>query len=230
MADLNLEYDYLIFDNNDTVSGVLGTVTYTSVNNTLNRSFTVSGVSMKLEDRENEKVPTHGVYIKREAYFQLPIHPFQLQSPVIIPKVSDKIADADGSVWLVMKVKEPIFGDCWRCHCIEVILESDLTTLVSIYRPSCSLDDFGSKVTSLQPLHLLVDARVQHERDEIVDIAGVRAFKKWHTIYIDIDYESKWGDIVVDNAGINYFVTNNSNLDRIDELNGIECYITPIGT
>jgi hypothetical protein len=235
MANLDLSTDYRVFNegdirslSNSTVSLISRNWTYNAV--TKSYSFVDTTVScpntLRLNSIVEEKEKSGGVYMERQARFYLATQAFT--SPYTTqPKLGDHIVQSNflqideiGRTWTIIKVRKPVFDDCWTCDCIIADINGTLDDTVSIYRQTESTNLDGDRTTTTYPVQPNLSARIQPDAQEVIDNLGKRILLRKYIIYVKglSNYTFVYGDLAVDRLGTKYKITKVSNDRSITDL------------
>lgn len=227
---LDLSTDYVVFDEDDLKSLSNSTVVHVSrlwndSTNTYTDTTTSCPNTLRLNSIVQEKEKSTGAYIEREARFYLATQAFDSLF-ISKPKVGDLIVQNDvlqtdeiGRTWTILKVRKPVFNDCWTCDCIILDIQAALDTVIDIYTTSESTNSDGDRILNPVIHQPGLSARIQPDVQQVIDNLGKRILLSKYVVYVKglSNYNFTFGDFVLHN-NVKYKIVGVSNDRSLTDL------------
>jgi hypothetical protein len=173
--------DYLAWDNTEAVTYTVYGQTVSNIGYTQPYSIAVA----KRRSISNNDIPSQktGIFTADDLVWLIPSAEIDTE---VRPNINDYITDSDDRVWTVLSTQLNNLKSTWRLVTRDLILAEKLSDVLSLYRPSNTVDAAGSRVTSYTLITDNIPARVQEIGSEVADNFGKKAIKKRYDIYLGI--------------------------------------------
>ena len=220
---VDLSNDYGVFDGMEDVTCYPATAP--AAGNVWNRGAARAVANARLEKINVVEVePSAGVYDRADTRIRLPA---VLATTIgYTPAIGDVIEDVESAAWVVLAVGKPRFGNSWSCFCRQLLLAGGLCDRVSLL--SCSVTNVhGSKVVTHNSIQRQIAARIQPLGETEIVLQQRLGFDVNYVIYTESDLETKFDDLLENEAsGVQYEIKTSSRR-RIDVLSAYYCRVRP---
>lgn len=221
---LDLSADYAIFDG-------LAAVTCYPATSPESGNLWHRGAAKPIADARIEKVnvvevePSAGVYDRADTRIRLPAA--LATEATYTPAIGDVIEDATAAAWVVLAIGNPRFNGSWSCFCRQLLLAGGLCDSVTLLSSSVT-NVHGSKVVTHNSIQRQIAARIQPLGEAEIVLQARLGFDVNYVIYTAVDLETKFDDLLQDEAsGTLYEIKTSGARRRIDVLSSYYCRVRP---
>ena len=214
--DLNLTYDWLIFDGLQEITFTSRRITADSQGDQIDSQIQ----ALRRAPTFKELAASNGAYTGQDVVWHVPA----VQLTVGPPKPRDTVIDSDNVSWTVLEVQWDTLKSRWRLITRNPIIAYDLRDEVSIEQCTITYDAVGAPVRTWPPiggqiLYPNIPARVQPDDSVVVDQRGVRGDLETYFVFLaeqvpilDVrECRVNWNGVYLD-------ITGSRQSERIDEL------------
>jgi len=152
-----------------------------------------------------------GDYTASDVVWHLPAS--ELPAP---PTVGDRIVEASGATWTILRVQQMTQDSRWRCIARELRIADHEATLVEIEVATWTKGDAGAATASWSTEQSDVRAAIQPERVEVRIENGRRTVESTHRVYLEQSLTLTENHRLVGPDATIYQVLRTEKSDRLD--------------
>ena len=182
----------------------------------------------RLQETEDEREPTEGVYLERNVRFMFPVGT-DIYPAGTEPSVGGVIVDGDLQSYKILAIRPPKHSDFWGATTRGLVISGtySLDSTVTLFPAVETLSAAGSTITTHPAADASfneVPAAIQLRASDPADWAGRRQITEIYDIYVDGDVgQLNNGDVLRDQDLKVYSIISFRNRDEIGENSVIEC-------
>jgi hypothetical protein len=206
---LDFSQDYKIWDNRETVRYISTRRPGPDVEQDIDDGC------IKQQVESPEAVASGGVYINKDVHWFIP---GVLIGQGVLPKAADKIRDASGSVWTVLRPWFEDLDQVWDLICRNPVIAFDLKDLIDVWTPNNRADEAAGRVPDFEPAYQNIAARMQADETSIDERHGGRFITTRFNCHVAEQLDVRPGEDQIRFVGDVYEIETITNPDRIGEL------------
>ena len=208
---MNTATEYLAWDNTEAVTYTVFGQTQANIGYTQPYSI----AKAKRRSISNADIPSQktGVLTADDLVWLVPA---ALIPAGVRPNVNDYITDGADRVWTVLSTQLNNLQSTWRLVTRDLVLAEKLLDLLSLYRPSNTIDGAGSRSISYTLITADIPGRVQEVSADVADEFGKKSLKTRYDVYCGTRFNWKATDQLRDDSSRVFQILSGTTPDSVD--------------
>jgi len=187
-----------------------------------NPQSAIEALRRKISNRE--MAISDGRYSSSDVRFHVRVNDFELTAA---PVIGDTITDSDGEVWTILAVSKATLDTRYACHCRNLAIQEDVSTLVEVQVATYSKGSYGEQIATWSTVNGMDSVRGKIQLvsgDRNVDDDRLSQSERYR-IYFLTEWSATPSHRIIGDDGKKYRVLGINNPEDITQLFSVDAEI-----